>query len=266
MRNAIRLLTGMWIFVAVISGCSESTTPAESSHRMAVDYEDAESAEAVRGKALLEENKVLEDFAEDVNESLVLPFDIPLIGDQCDEPNAFWSASDKVMVICYEWAAKLQELFADTGRANEAALGAVTATFYHELGHAVLHLYDLPFTGREEDVADQLAAVLLLLPEADGTPAPASDRQAVIDFADLFDRLSARNELTERHFADVHSLSRQRMYNLLCWTYGSDPSAEASLVSDGRVPDDRADECDNEFEQMSRAWTRLLQPHLKEAA
>src|SRR6185295_2240523 len=42
------------------------------------------------------------------------------------------------------------------------AIAAMVFVFYHELGHALIDIYDLPVTGREEDAVDQLATVMLL--------------------------------------------------------------------------------------------------------
>ena len=40
--------------------------------------------------------------------------------------------------------------------------GVLSFVFLHELGHALIHELALPITGREEDVADQLAVASLL--------------------------------------------------------------------------------------------------------
>ena len=44
--------------------------------------------------------------------------------------------------------------------------GAMVVFFFHELGHCLIDVWDLPTTGREEDAVDQLAMFVLL----DGTP------------------------------------------------------------------------------------------------
>ena len=74
----------------------------ESGGSMIVSYEDAQTPEAVRGKELLQGDQVLEDMADDINDTLVLPYDIPLLGVQCDEANAFWDPNEKNIVLCHE--------------------------------------------------------------------------------------------------------------------------------------------------------------------
>lgn len=104
----------------------------------------------------------------------------------------------------------------------------------------LIDIYDLPTTGREEDVADQLAAFELLSPNDDGK-VDADYVQAARDTAREYNVLSAEGgELEKEAFADVHTLNQARAYNFECWIYGSDPKANADLVEDGSLPEDRA--------------------------
>jgi len=137
---------------------------------MIVSYDDAQSPEAINGRKLLQDNQVLEDLAADVNQTLKLPYDIPLHGSQCDQANAFWNPNEKTITICYEDADLGQKIFTKAGDRDPdaSAIGSEDATFYHETGHMAITLYDLPITGREEDVADQLAAYILLTPGDNG--------------------------------------------------------------------------------------------------
>src|SRR5262245_26944425 len=80
----------------------EPEEPAPGGGTMIATYQDATSPEAIRGREILEGDHALEDMAADINETLNLPYDIPLLGAQCDQPNAFWSPSDKTITICYE--------------------------------------------------------------------------------------------------------------------------------------------------------------------
>ncbi|MGE2689633.1 DUF4344 domain-containing metallopeptidase [Mycolicibacterium pulveris] len=233
--------------------------------RMTVSYEAAETPEAINGRALMQDNRLLEDLAADINESLKLPHDISLRGAQCDQPNAFWDASANSITLCYEDADWAQQIFTEAGDPDPiaSAINSQYATFYHEVGHMAVTIYDLPVTGREEDVADQLAAYVLLTPGEDGVTDPASV-QAVKDFAWAFGASGAETtELNAEDFADVHSLDETRMYNLECWIYGSNPEANADMISDGQLPEERASGCDAEWAQLEKAWSTLLYPHFK---
>lgn len=234
--------------------------------KMIATYEDATSPEAITGRDLIKNDHLLEDLADGITESLKLPHDIPLIGKQCGTANAYWSPSDQSITICYEDAADALDIYTKAGDPDPktSAINSEIATFYHESGHMVINLYDLPATGREEDVADQLAAYILLAPGPDGKIDPDSV-QAVKDFAREFKGYSDQKggEIDSDQLADVHSLDLTRMYNLECWVYGADPTGNADLVGNGMLPEDRADGCEDEYAKLSSAWDALLGPYLK---
>jgi hypothetical protein len=239
--------------------------PVEGGGKMTVSYDDAQSPEAINGRKLLQDNQVLEDLAADINQTLKLPIDIPLHGSQCDQANAFWNPNEKTITICYEDADLGQKIFTKAGDPdpNASAIGSEDATFYHETGHMAITLYDLPITGREEDVADQLAAYILLTP-GDNGKVDAESVQAVKNFARAFAASAdARTQLGAADMADVHSLDQQRVYNLECWIYGSNPEANADMVSSGQLPEERASGCQDEWKQLDHAWSTLLDPYWK---
>lgn len=253
---------------STITVTTEATEPDETVNwtgTMTARYDDATSPEAITGRDLMQQNNLLEDMADSVNAGLNLPQDIPLIGSQCDQPNAFWDPSDRSMTICYEDAADGLDIYTQLGDPDPtaAAINAEWATFFHETGHMVIDLYGLPAVGREEDAADQLAAFLLLAPGPDGQIDPGSV-QAVKDFAQVFAEYDARSgEIDSTDFADEHSMNLTRMYNLECWVYGADPEANADLVTDGLLPQERAERCEDEYQQLSDSWSVLLDPYLK---
>lgn len=43
-----------------------------------------------------------------------------------------------------------------------------------------------------------------------------------------------------------------------CWFYGHDPVEHADLVTDGLLPKDRAGGCADEYRQLDRSWSKLL--------
>ncbi|WP_370331969.1 DUF4344 domain-containing metallopeptidase [Mycolicibacterium hippocampi] len=246
------------------SAADEGGAPADDGV-MTFTYEDAESPEAIAGRTLMQDNQLLEDLSDDINEGLMLPTDVALLGAQCDEANAFWDPEDQSITLCYEDAALAQEIFTEAGDPDPvaSALNSEYATFYHEVGHMVISIYELPATGREEDVADQLAAYVLLQPDDGGEPDPESV-QAVKDFARTFSASGdQRVELSPEDFADVHSLDETRVFNLQCWIYGSNPDANGDLVASGELPADRADGCEDEWILLDRSWSTLLEPYFK---
>ena len=273
LRAAVHLARGGAVLTTalLIAGCSSAThvdpnTPIVSdSGRMVVTYGDATTPEATTGRALMTDTRMLEELAADVNKSLKLPDDIALVGEQCGRVNASWNATDRRIKICYELVDLSLRLFGDNDSPDSVveARNSTIGTFFHELSHALISVYDLPFTGREEDVADQLAAWAILEPNAVLKDFPDPARVAE-DYALMF-RLWAqqRGDVGESDFAAAHSINEARTYNLKCWIYGSDPAAHANMITEEKLPADRASGCDEEYQQLSRAWSRLLAPYLK---
>ncbi|BBZ31921.1 DUF4344 domain-containing metallopeptidase [Mycolicibacterium confluentis] len=245
---------------------TEGSAEDDDNGSMVPEYEDATTAEARNGKGLMERLNLLEDLSDTVNGNLKLPFDVPLKGSQCDEPNDYWSPDDKEMVLCYEDVDESLRIFGEAGDPDpEASARRVAiASFFHELGHMAIDLYDLPATGREEDAADQMAAFWLLTPDSDGYVDPDLV-QAAKDQAREY-RVYAQEwgAPEDSDYADVHTLNQARMFNFECWIYGSDPDGNQDIVDSGLLPQARADRCEDEYNHLVKAWGTLLEPHIKD--
>ena len=276
-------LVAMALLIAGCGGAQEDTspsTPPESAAAatteedaegvadngdMIASYEEATTAEAENGRQVLEEAQLLEDLAASITDLFNLPHDVRLLGVQCGEPNAFWSPSDQAVTICYEDADFAETVFIEAGDADpvDAALNVEVGSFYHEVGHMLIDIYDLPITGREEDVADQLAAFVMLAEDDNGQVDPESVK-VIRDFAAEFRAFGeVEGEVGESQFAGGHSLNQTRMYNLLCWAYGADPEGNANIVDDGELPPERAETCEDEYAKVEYGWASLLAPYVK---
>jgi hypothetical protein len=200
-----------------------------------------------------------EAYAEAMNEQIYLPHDITIVGKECGEVNAFYVGTDKEIHMCYEYLEHIETLVENNGGSTEEEVDQIVAdeaatTLMHEIGHAVIHVLDLPITGKEEDVADQIAAVSLI--NGDGA-------SSIINSAFVF-KLMAQSEDPESLYWDTHSLSEQRYANLLCWVYGSDPDTYAEWLNDGTLDAARAEYCPSEYEKMSTSISRIMADYLKQ--
>ncbi|MET0898661.1 MAG: DUF4344 domain-containing metallopeptidase [Mycobacterium sp.] len=232
---------------------------------MTATYEEATTPEAENGRRILEDAQLLEDLAASITDLFNLPNDVQLLGVECGEPNAYWSPSDQAVTICYEDADFAETVFIEAGDADpvDAALNVEVGSFYHEVGHMLIDIYDLPITGREEDVADQLAAFVMLAEDENGQVDPESVK-VIRDFAAEFRAFGEEEgEVGESQFAGGHSLNQTRMYNLLCWAYGADPEGNAAMVDSGELPPERAESCEDEYAKVEYGWASLLAPYVK---
>ncbi|HEX3927429.1 MAG TPA: DUF4344 domain-containing metallopeptidase [Gemmatimonadales bacterium] len=221
--------------------------------RFLVSYDSA-TPEFADFRAGLIANRFLDTIAKRLNDSLRIPRSITLATAHCDAPNSAYLADSRRVVLCYELFKSLADIFPDQDHEAYLIDGTVMFALMHELGHALVDVLHLPITGREEDAVDQLAITLLLQQGAAGDSLAfgAVGWFATTNQLDQFDSLT---------FADVHPVNLQRVYNILCWVYGRDPARHPEVVSRDLVPDDRREQCTDEFLQMKRSWTELLAPY-----
>jgi 3'-phosphoadenosine 5'-phosphosulfate sulfotransferase len=200
---------------------------------------------------------IMERFTESLNSNTnlpPLPRSVSVRMSQCGNVNAFYNPRQGAVTMCYELLNHLANIFVRDGQwtqaQSEAVDGAVNFIMYHEVGHALVDVMDLPVTGREEDAVDQLATYILIGSGEKGAQAAFNGVLAVQPGENaVFDNSD---------FADEHSLGPQRLFNIACWVYGSDPQKYSRIVTGGMLPRERAVRCPGEYQRMSKAWERLL--------
>ncbi|WP_051651267.1 DUF4344 domain-containing metallopeptidase [Brevundimonas bacteroides] len=209
----------------------------------------------------LSEEGWLEDIAEALNASLNLPVDIGIRFAECGQSNAFYLPDEREIQMCLELFDGEREVFAayfeTEQEIEDAVAGSFHWTVFHEVGHALVDVLDIPVTGREEDTADSLATWWLI----DGQGGEASTISAALSF---YTDPSQAGEIDDSEYAGDHSFSQQRYYALACHVYGSDPEGYAYLLEEEWLTPERAEYCPAEFERLSASWYALLAPHLKE--
>lgn len=225
-----------------------------------VQYEETENEDYRELEAIFRETRLLEDTVEELNDVFALPAQVPVVLRECGEINAFYDPEAREISLCWELVEHYAGMFLsedqteqEAEEGGEAVVGATLFTFFHELGHALIDLYDLPVTGREEDAVDQLATMILLEGGEEG-------ETAALNGAWSFFTEEGDEELA---FWDEHALDEQRFYNIVCWSYGKNPEGFQDLVDDETLPEPRAERCPAEYDRMSRSWDALLDPYVK---
>ena len=196
-----------------------------------------------------------------VERKIALPFDINISLEDCPDPEAFYDPESHQVTICNQIIDEYNRLFSrkvrDRAKLKEAVKGATVATFFHELGHALVDAWKLPITGRQEDAVDQLSMIVLL----GGTE---ERKRMALDGAISFALYAARDRWRAKVYWDEYSLNEQRFYDSVCLIFGSDPEKYEYLIKDGTLPAGRAGVCQEEYERVNRSWRALLAPYLKE--
>ncbi|MCT7982192.1 DUF4344 domain-containing metallopeptidase [Laspinema sp. A4] len=211
---------------------------------------------------IIQESEIFEEIAQTINELLILPNDIPVYFMECGEANAYYDPSTVEITMCYELIEGYKQIFTEEVETDEEYIAEVINaglfTFFHELGHALVDQLELPITGREEDVVDEFAAIILLQAGEEGENAVLS---GVWQFAVDAEEEAELEELT---YWGEHSLNIQRYYNMACLVYGSNPEKYQFLVEDEDLPAERAEGCEYEYAQKSQSWEVLLSPYYQE--
>jgi hypothetical protein len=265
MAAAMRKLFAFLLAFAIVSTFAavvarEST--ALQTDRVDIEYVTPKNAAHEHIYQFMRERKVLERFKEYLS-PLRLPRILFLKLEGCDGEINSWYADDAV-TVCYEYLDNiLQNVPEQTPRAGitrmDAVIGPFVDVFLHEVGHAVFDYNHVPILGREEDAADQFAAYFWL--QSDKGDASRLLAGVIYEYA----RDAAAHTAKKNPFADAHGLPMQRFYNVLCLAYGSDPKLFEQAVTDGRLPAERADGCEDEYAQVKRAMTALIGPYIDES-
>jgi Putative metallopeptidase len=142
------------------------TVLAQRSGQFRVEYGPVENADYREIRQIIRDSGLYEGIAQGLNATFKLPTDVTISPATCGAANAFYRASDKRIIMCDELLLHFAQLFAGHTDSTEALGEAIVYSnlfvFFHELGHGLIDLYDLPTVGREEDAVDEFSTLLLL--------------------------------------------------------------------------------------------------------
>jgi hypothetical protein len=174
----------------------------------------------------------------------------------------FYNPEDNSITLPYEFTAVVLGVVAQSDPEESEyewgeAVGAVDSFILaHEFGHALIHNFELPVLGREEDAADGIATALLLL-ASEGSVYAADAAEFWINFS------GRQNPPKLAEYADNHSFDRQRADNILCWIGGAEEELLVAFVEGEILPESRAVSCPGEWELLRRSVEQVMEPHLE---
>ena len=256
-----------WIRLCIVaSGLLLGTFPgsfaADKTDQVRFSYVEPKDPELMDAYRDVRKRRVLERLQE-----FLVPFKLPrpvtfTFSGCAGEDDAFYFDYD--ITVCYELVDELQlakpkKVTADGVAPHDAVAGPFFSTALHEFAHAFFQLHQTPILGREEDAADQFAAYIILLLD-DKTASRLIRGTAYAYMTEAKERKSA----STIEFSSEHGIAEQRYYNVLCMAYGADPAFYSDLKSRNILPEDRAERCQDEFEQIEDAYKAVILPHVDE--
>lgn len=136
-------------------------------------------------------------------------------------------------------------------------------TLFHELGHMLIDELALPVLGTEEDAADRIAVVAMVLARRERAPediipwlfAVAGDWYTEWELGD------GGRERTPIPYWEQHPLEIQRFHSIVCLVFGSNPDRLDGLVDTELLPFERAVSCEREYRLAHRGVQWVLDTH-----
>ncbi len=156
---------------------------------------------------------VREDVEAIVSDMTLEGMDVGLVFTKCGYVNAYYWPEYDTVVFCEE--------------ALEQGRGFARFVAAHEMTHAIIDQYSIPYTGSEEDAADELAAIAL-------------EPEDVLEASLWFRRRGFPEDPR-----DSHSSNARRAWNLACLADGAD---ERPVL----------EECAYKYQHALWSWARLL--------
>lgn len=258
-RIAAMLIVAAGVMLQSSASLAQSRPPELAANsRVIIDYIDPRLQRSQATMERLKKRQVLEDLSMFLS-PLKLPRLLRVRTKSCGQVNAFYVPAEWAINLCYEYYENLEAIAPNKTTPqgytrDEVIVGGFIDAIFHELGHALFDMLNIPVFGREEDAADQLSAFLMLQFGKD--VARTTIRGAAFTY------LNSKNPRTRTEFADEHGAPAQRFFNYICLAYGGEPEAFKEYIDQGVLPKARAEFCTREYHQVRRAFAKTIFPYI----
>lgn len=225
--------------------------------------EAAAKDEAIRDRILIDEYKY-ETIVHFLNSLFVLDRDINIqfeswTKEEEREANASYYDKTGEIVMEYGLLSQMATIFDGSSFENAEPVYLNTAhTLFHEVGHALLNTYHIPFTqSNKEKLADELAFFLLKAYESEDAALE------VIPFLYLVRSEVERGVEYEYVENNVHVPDADRAMNYMCWMIGATPALKEDPRFESAINNLGDRNCEFEFEGLKMSWNTKLSPFVK---
>ncbi len=132
----------------------------------------------------------------------------------------------------------------------------ILGIFYHELGHALIDIEGIRIFGQEEDAADTFSIYLIDALFEEGDAESLAYDIAIGFWTEAEQRITEEDEPA---WWGVHGPDEQRFFNTVCLFYGANPDQREEFASVMELPDERAQHCAEEYEQVYDSWGSVFE-------
>jgi hypothetical protein len=268
MIRYIQIIAGIGVIAANSAHAQShgSTVQGDQPSRVAIEYVRPQNPDLQDVYETLKIVHALERIQK-ILSPLRLPEELTVKTAECGKVDAwYWREEARPTVtICYELLKHLKENLPSETNAggiepDDAKIGQVLWITLHEVGHAAFDIFKVPIFGNEENAADNFATYIMLqFSEA---------RRLIVAAAWAWNEYLQdykRNPVVQVRlagFAADHGLPQERVYNLLCLAYGSNPMRFSDFAHEGYLPRMRAPHCESEYKTLVNAFEKEIAPHI----
>jgi len=207
----------------------------------------------------IQNNGTIANMVDRLNATFKLPYNVYIRFIWMGEINAEYDPNDRSINFSLEMIDFLYSSYQKyyTGsRLDEAVNNSIVFFLFHEVGHALKDIYELPIPGNQESAVDDFACFLLTNRNDDAT------EKAALDGANSFVLLS-KSSTVKAPYWDEHPFDEQRFFYILCKLYGKNPGKYQGVASQYKLPESWQSKCVEGYNDMIKSWKKLLENYFK---
>lgn len=232
---------------------------------LVVDRANGDASTAVHDE--LNGNSVLQGVIRYINMSFDLPARTVLHFRDCNATDdTGYAAGKHEILMCYREGVEAEALFEKfpDARPYSRELSTDTLLFIatHEIGHMLIDEYNLPYSGSQEDSADEIATLLTSGPHPELPSAAAS--WVLLKLVDDAQQSGKKEYSTNRvDYFDQHSYGFRRWSAIICLEFGANEQIfEDDVTQLGWTAVQKA-KCRQEYQRKQKYWLAVLAPHTR---
>ncbi len=207
-------------------------------------------------------NPFLKDVESFIEKTLTLdaPLYIIFVDNDDTKFNAHFDPSCNCIRISYsiikQNADKVMLNFRGTSY-TQAVQGVTLQILFHEMGHYLVHNYQLNITGKEENAVDELSVMSMLFLANEKPEYYKSIFAGILGWYDTDANVSSRS------MVDVHAPSRERYYDMLslylgAMGYNNAKSTDFVGNKEYQLDLQRLANSEKEYQKAYKSWTELM--------